>query len=141
LESANAAEGEIAVGGGGEAARILGDAGGEQGEIGEAVAVEWHIVQGALVEERGDGRRLRFDQGGRGGDGDIFVGAGDGEVEIEGGGGADIDVQLGSELRRHAFGYDASGVVAGGEQVEGKIAFGVAGRGGACGGRAVHDDN
>ncbi len=87
LESANAAEGEIAVGGRGEAARILGDAGGEQGEIGEAAAVEGEIVQGAFVEEGGDGAGLGFDQGGRGGDGDIFTGAGDGEVEVEFGGG------------------------------------------------------
>ena len=40
LESANAAEGKIAIGGGSQAARILGDAGGEQREVGEAAAVQ-----------------------------------------------------------------------------------------------------
>ena len=83
LESANAAEREIAVGGGVKAAGILGDAGGEQGEIGETAAVQGEIAQGAFVEQRGDGAGLGFDQGRRGGDRDIFLGAGDGESEFE----------------------------------------------------------
>src|SRR5579864_1036378 len=55
LESANTAEGEIAIGGGGQAARILRDAGREQGEVGEAAAVQGEVIQGAFVKERGDG--------------------------------------------------------------------------------------
>ncbi len=39
LEAANAAEGEVAVGSGVEAARVLGDSGSEQGEVGEAASV------------------------------------------------------------------------------------------------------
>ena len=62
LKSANATEREIAVGGRSQAARILRDAGREQGEIGEASAVEWEIVQRAFVEQRGDGAGLGFDQ-------------------------------------------------------------------------------
>ena len=44
LKSAKAAEREIAIGGGGEAARILRDAGREQGQIGETAAVQRKIV-------------------------------------------------------------------------------------------------
>ena len=61
LESAKAAEGEIAVSGGGEAAGILGDAGREQHEIGEAAAVEGEIGDGAFVEKSGDGGGVRID--------------------------------------------------------------------------------
>ena len=77
LKSANAAEGEIAIGGGSQAARILGDAGREQREIGEAASVQREIVHGAFVEQRGDGAGLGFDEHGRGGDGDVFLGPGD----------------------------------------------------------------
>jgi hypothetical protein len=138
LKSANTAERKIAVGGRGQAAGILGDAWGEQGEVGEAAAVEGEIVQGAFVEERGDGAGLGFDQGRRRGDGDILVDAGDGEAEFQVRGTADIDVQLRRDLGRHAFGYDASGVVAGREEFEREAAFGIAGRGVACAGRGVH---
>ena len=82
LESPNAADREIAVGGGIQAARVLRDAGREQGKIGETAAVQGEIAEGALVEERGDAVGLGFDQGGCAGDGNTFVGAGDGEVEI-----------------------------------------------------------
>jgi hypothetical protein len=44
LESANTAEGKIAVGGGSQAAGILRDTGREQCEIGEAPAVQGEIV-------------------------------------------------------------------------------------------------
>ena len=67
--------------------------------------------------------------GGRGGDGDVLLCAGDGEAEFQFGDAADIDVQLRRDLRRHALGYDASGVVAGRQQFEGEAAFGIAGRG------------
>ncbi len=92
LESANAPEREIAVGGGGQAARILRHAGGEQGEVGEPAAVQWQIVYCTFVEQRGDGAGLGFDQRRRAGDGDILVSFGDGEDEFEIGCGADVDV-------------------------------------------------
>ena len=141
LESANAAEGEIAVGGGIEAARILRDAGREQGEVGEAAAVQGEIVQGALVEQRGDAVGLSVDQDGRCGDSHGFMWAGYGEVEIQRCGAANIHLQLGRDLRGHAFGGDAGGVIAGREQVESEAAFGVGGCGEAQAGRgADHDD-
>ena len=62
----------------------MGDAGGEESKVGEAAAVQGKIVESAFVEEGGDSRRLRFDQGWCGGDGNIFMSAGDGEVEFEG---------------------------------------------------------
>jgi len=139
LESANAAEGEIAVRGRSQATRILGDAGREQGEVGEAAAVQGKIVDGTFVEQCGDGAGLSFDQGGRRGDGDIFLGAGDGEAIFEICGAADIDVELRRDLRRHALGYDASRVIAGRKQFEREAAFGVAGRGVAQAGRDVHN--
>ena len=46
---------------------------------------------------------LSFDQGGRGGDGDILLRAGDGEMEFEIGDAADIDVQLRRDLGGHAL--------------------------------------
>ena len=127
LESSNAAEGEIAIGGRGEAARILRDAGGEQGEIGEAAAIEGKVSNGALIEQGGDGAGLGLDKSGGAGDGDIFLSACDGEMEFEFGGGANVDVELRAELRRHAFGRRARGVVAGRKQFQGEAAFGVAG--------------
>ena len=120
LESANAAEREIAVGGGGEAARILRDAGGEQGKVGEAAAVQRQIVDCTFVEQRGNGAGLGFDQGGSAGDGDILVRSGDGEDEFEVGGGANVDMQLGRDLGRHPLGRDAGGVVAGRQQSKAK---------------------
>ena len=69
------------------------------------------------------------------------MGAGDGEAEFQVGGAADIDVQLGRDLRRHALRYDASGVIAGRQQLEGEIAFRIAGRGVARAGRGVHHDD
>src|SRR4029077_17086902 len=75
LESAKAAEREIAVGGGGQAAGILGDAGREQHEIGEAAAIKGEIGDGAFVEEGGDGGGMGIDQGGGGGDGDVLQSA------------------------------------------------------------------
>ena len=141
LESANAAEGEIAVGGGGQAARIFRDARGEQGEIGETAAVQRQIVYCAFVEQRGDGAGLGFDQRRRAGDGDIFVGSCDGKVIFENGGGADVQVQLGRDLGRHALGDDTGGVIAGRKQIESKISFGVAGRGITRAGCGVDDDN
>jgi len=141
LESANAAEGEIAVGRGGEAARILRDAGREQGEVGEAAPVEGKIIYGAFVEKGGDRAGLGLDQGGRTGDSDILVGAGNGEVEFESGRGADVDMQLRSDLGRHALSYDASGVVAGLEQIERETTLRIAGRGEAEAGRGADDDH
>ena len=51
LEAADAAEGEVAVGSGVEAAGVLGDAGGEQGEVGEAAAVQRKIEDGAFIND------------------------------------------------------------------------------------------
>ena len=62
VESAQAAEGEIAVGRGGEAAGVLRDAGRKQHEIGEAAAVDGEIRDGAFVDHAGDGGGLGFDQ-------------------------------------------------------------------------------
>ena len=141
LKSADAAEGKIAAGGRGEAARVLGDVGGEQREVREAAPVKGHIAEGAFVEERRNGCGLSFDQGRCGGDSDIFMGSRDGEVEFQICGVADIDVQLGRDLRRHSRGHDSGGVIAGREQVEGESPFGVAGGGEARGGCNVRDDD
>ena len=131
LESAKATEGEIAVGGGSEAARILRDAGREQHQIGEAAAVEREIGDGTFVDERGDGAGLGVDELRRAGDGDAFLRAGDGEVKFEFGGGADVDMKRRGDLRRHALSDGAGGVVAGRQEIEREAAFGV-----GCGGVA-----
>ena len=141
LESANAAEREIAVGGGGEAAGILRDAGGEESEIGEAAAVEREIAEGAFVEERGHGAGLGFDESGRGGNGDGLVGSGDGEAETQVGGATDIDMKLRRDLGRHAWHFDAGRIVAGREKIESEAAFFVALDGVAAVGGGVDDDD
>ena len=137
LEPTNAAEGEIAVGGRGKAARILRDAGGEQGEIGEAAAVQRKVVDGTFVEEGGDGTGLGFNQGGGGGDGDLLLRSRDGEMEYKEGGSADIDMQLGRDLGRHVQGCDASEVIAGRKQLEGERSGRSAGRSVARSGRSA----
>ena len=95
------------------------------------------IGDGPFVEESRDGAGLSIDESGRAGDGDFFLNAGYGEAEFEFGGGAYIDVELRGDLRRHACGEDAGGVVAGREQVDGEAAFGVGGGGVACAGGGV----
>ena len=73
LEAANAAEGEIAVGSGVEAAGVLGDSGSEQGEVGETAAVEREIEDGAFVDDRRQAARFGFHRFRLGGNGDGFV--------------------------------------------------------------------
>ena len=141
LESAQAAERKIAVGGRSQAARILRDAGREQHQIGEAPAVEREIADGAFVEQRGDAAGLSVDQGGSAGDGDVFVSAGDGETEFKFGSSADIDMKLRRDLRRHILRDRAGGVVAGRQQIEGESAFRVGDRGVASAGGRVDDRN
>ena len=60
LETAQAAEREIAVGGGGKAARIGGHAGREQHEIAEAAAIEREVADGALRQSGWIRRRVGF---------------------------------------------------------------------------------
>ena len=62
-------------------------------------------------------------------------------MKFEFGGGADIQVKLRGDLRRHALGDGAGGVVAGREQVEGEAAFGVGGGGVTRSGGRVHGDD
>ena len=111
----------------------------EQCQVGEAATVQGKIVDGTFVEQRGDGAGLSLDQGGCGGDGDVFLSAGDGEAIFKIRRAADIDVQLRRDLRGHALGYDASRVIAGREQLEHEAAFSVAGRGVAQASRDVHN--
>ena len=66
------------------------------------------------------------------------MGASDGKAEFQVRGGADVDMQLGRDLRGHAFGYDAGGVIAGREEFEREAAFGIAGRGVTHASRSVH---
>ena len=93
LEAANAAEGEIAVGGGVEAAGILRDSGSEQGEVGEAASVQRKIENGAFVDDRGQAARFGFDSFRLGGDGDGFVGSGERHFEDDFDDAADVYVQ------------------------------------------------
>jgi hypothetical protein len=63
------------------------------------------------------------------GDCDFFLRAGDGETEFQFGGCADIHVELRGDLRRHAPGDCAGGVVTGRKEIDGEAAFRV-----GCGG-------
>jgi hypothetical protein len=125
LESAQSTERKIAVGRGGQAARVLRDARREQHEIGEAAAVQGEIGDGAFVEQSGDRAGLSIDELRRAGDGDFFLNAGDGEMEFEFGGGAEIDMKLWSDLRRHSRGDNAGEVIARREEVDGEPAFSI----------------
>src|SRR6266571_6750530 len=89
---ANAAEGQVAIGGRGEAARILGNAGSEQGKIAEATSIERQLADGALVNHAGDVAGLSFDKR-RG-----FFGTGNQQLEFELSGTADLDMHGGTEL-------------------------------------------
>ena len=141
LESAKAAEGKIAVGGGGKVAGILRDAGREQHEVGEAASGEGEIGDGAFVDEGVDGAGIGVNEPRCAGDGDVFLKAGDGEMEFKFGGGADIDVKLRRNLWGHAVGDGAGGVIAGRQEFERESALGVRrGRVTGAGGRVDGDD-
>ncbi len=132
LKSAQATERKIAVGSGGERARVLRDAGREQYEIGEAAAVKGEIGDGAFVEEGGDGARLGIDEFGGAGNGEGFFESGDGEVKIQFGRSANVHMEERSFLRRHFVGDGAGNVIAGRQKFEREAALGI-GSGGVTG--------
>ena len=70
LEAANAAEREVAVGGGVGAAGVLRDSRSQQREIGEAASIQRQIENGALVNHGGKTAGLGFHSLGLGRDGD-----------------------------------------------------------------------
>ena len=88
LEAANASGGEIAVGTGGEAARVLRHAGSQQRQICETTAVERKFSNGAGVDQVGDAVGLGLDRSGFSDDGDRLFVFSDSELEQNLGGSA-----------------------------------------------------
>ena len=139
LGTTDAAERKITIGSGSQAAWVLGDAGGEQGEIREATPIQRKIIHRTFIEQHGDGRGFRFDHGLRAGDGQTFLRASDLETICEFRPSADIDMQLGRYLGQHASCFHASGVIPWRQQIQSEMAFRIAGGRITHAGAGVHD--
>ena len=125
--AANAAKSEVAVGTGGQAARVLGDAWREQRKIRVAATVQREFVDGAFVNQRRNRARLCFHQRLLARNYDSLFGAGNGQLEFKIGRAADLDAQVGRDPRRHPGGFGAGRVFAGRKQIKCKTAIRVSG--------------
>ena len=115
-------EGELAGG------AILDDAGGEEGELVDAPAVDGQVLDLGLVDQGGELGLGGIEQGDLGGDGDGFSAAGQGELDGHGDLFADVDVEMGGLVggeAAHANGNEVA--VGGGQGGCGEEAVGVGG--------------
>src|SRR5207237_6659608 len=113
LVSPNAAESEVSIGGGGQAARILGHAWRKQRKVGEAATVQGQVIDRSFVNHGGDRTRKALHQRRSARNRDGLARSRQAQAKRELGRAAHIYMDLRSLLRGHALDLGAGGVVAG----------------------------